>query len=48
VLKQAGRILPFLDGTTPEQIMTTVQTLSERFADYRATAAELKGTGAHR
>ena len=48
VLKQAGRILPFLDGTTPEQIMTTVQALSERFADYRASAAELKGTGAHR
>lgn len=48
VLKENGRILPFLDGTTPEQIMAAVQKLSERFTEYRASAAELKGTGAHR
>jgi 5-methylthioadenosine/S-adenosylhomocysteine deaminase len=48
VLKEGGRILPFQDGSTPEQIMATVQKLSERFAEYRASAAELKGTGAHR
>jgi 5-methylthioadenosine/S-adenosylhomocysteine deaminase len=48
VLKAGGRILPFADGSTAEQIMATVQTLSERFAEHRASAAELKGTGAHR
>lgn len=48
VLKENGRILPFLDGTTPEQIMAAVQQLSERFTEYRTSAAELKGTGAHR
>lgn len=48
ILKEGGRILPFLDGATPEQIMAAVQKLSERFAEYRASAAELKGTGVHR
>jgi 5-methylthioadenosine/S-adenosylhomocysteine deaminase len=47
VLKQGGKVLPFSDGTTPEQIMGAVQTLSEEFAAYRATAPELTGTGAH-
>jgi len=48
VLKQAGRVLPFADGTEPGQIMSAVQVLSERFAVYRASAEELKGTGVHR
>lgn len=48
VLKEAGRILPFADGTRPEEIMAQVQALSEQFAAYRKTAAEVKGTGAHR
>jgi 5-methylthioadenosine/S-adenosylhomocysteine deaminase len=48
VLKEGGCILPFRDGSTPEKIMALVQALGERFAEYRASAAELKGTGAHR
>ena len=48
VLKEAGRVLPFLDGTTPAEIIAATQTLSERFAEYRASAPELRGTGAHR
>lgn len=47
VLKDGGRILPFLDGSTPERIMASTQRLSERFADYARTAPELRGTGAH-
>ena len=48
VLKQSGRILPFADGTTPAGIMAGAQRLSELFAEYRRTAPELRGTGAHR
>ena len=48
VLKEHGQVLPFLDGTTPAAIMEAVQVLSERFAEYRESAVELRGTGAHR
>jgi 5-methylthioadenosine/S-adenosylhomocysteine deaminase len=48
ILKDGGRILPFCDGITPEQIMASTQRLSELFADYRRTAPELRGTGVHR
>lgn len=48
VLKENGRILPFADGTAPEQIMAAVQKLSELFAEHKKTAPELTGTGAHR
>ncbi|UCG31741.1 MAG: amidohydrolase family protein [Phycisphaerales bacterium] len=48
VLKEGGRVLAFLDGSTPERIVAAVRKLSERFAVYRASAPELKGTGAHR
>ncbi len=47
VLKHQGTVLPFADGSTPEQAMTAVQELSERFAAWRETAPELRGTGAH-
>jgi 5-methylthioadenosine/S-adenosylhomocysteine deaminase len=47
VLKQGGRVRPFLDGTTPEQVLAATQKLSELFAEYRRTAPELRGTGAH-
>jgi hypothetical protein len=47
VLKQGGEILPFGDGSTPEEILAAVQTLSEEFAEHREGAPELKGTGAH-
>ncbi len=47
LLKLSGRVLPFSDGHTPENIMGAVQKLSELFAEYRKTAPELKGTGAH-
>ena len=48
VLKEQGRILPFRDGSTPKEIMAAVQTLSERFLEYRAAAPEMSGTGAHK
>ncbi|MEE9295156.1 MAG: amidohydrolase family protein [Phycisphaerae bacterium] len=48
VLKEGGRVLPFEDGSTPQQIMAAVQTLSELFVAYRASAPELSGTGAHK
>jgi len=48
VLKEGGRVQTFLDGSTPAQIIAAVGTLAERFAAYRASAPELKGTGAHR
>ncbi|MBT3220127.1 MAG: amidohydrolase family protein, partial [Proteobacteria bacterium] len=47
LLKQGGKVLPFMDGTTAEDIMSAVQTLSERFADYMESAPALVGTGAH-
>jgi 5-methylthioadenosine/S-adenosylhomocysteine deaminase len=46
-LKHDGRVLPFADGSTPEATMSAVQELSERFAAWRETAPELRGTGAH-
>jgi len=46
--KQGGRVLPFTDGTSPEAILAAAQRLSESFAEYRRTAPELRGTGAHR
>jgi 5-methylthioadenosine/S-adenosylhomocysteine deaminase len=48
VLKQGGRVLPFADGATAAGIMAAAQRLSEHFAEYRLTAPELRGTGAHR
>ncbi len=48
VLKQGGRVLPFLDGSEPRAIMNAVQALSERFVAHQQTAGELRGTGAHR
>ena len=48
VLKQDGRVLPFADGTSPAAIMAAAQRLSEMFTEYRRTAPELRGTGAHR
>jgi 5-methylthioadenosine/S-adenosylhomocysteine deaminase len=47
LVKHDGRILPFQDGTRPETIMAQVQSLSEWYADYRRTAPEARGTGAH-
>jgi len=47
LLKHDGVILPFLDGTRPEAVMAQVQALSEWYADYRRTAPEVRGTGAH-
>jgi 5-methylthioadenosine/S-adenosylhomocysteine deaminase len=47
VLKQGGQVLPFLDGTTAEEVMAAVQTLSERFAAHMETAPALQGTGVH-
>lgn len=48
VAKEHHRLQPFLDGTTPAEITAAVQELSERFATWRRTARELRGTGAHR
>ncbi len=48
VLKQGGRVLPFADGTDAAEIMAAAQRLSELFAEYRLTAPEMRGTGAHR
>ena len=48
VLKQGGRVLPFADGTEAAGIMSAAQRLSELFAEYRLTAPEMRGTGAHR
>ena len=48
LLKENGQVLPFADGSTPSQIMSAAQKLSELFAEYRKTAPELCGTGAHR
>lgn len=48
ILKEAGNILPFVEGTTPQEIMAAVQKLSELFAEYRKSAPGLRGTGAHR
>jgi len=48
ILKQEGRIAPFTDGATPEQIMKDVQLLSERFIVHLESTDELSGTGAHR
>jgi 5-methylthioadenosine/S-adenosylhomocysteine deaminase len=47
LVKHDGRVLPFLDGTRPEDIMAQVQDLSEAFAEYRKDAPEVRGTGAH-
>ena len=48
VLKRDGHVLPFADGTRPGDVLAGAQWLSELFAEYRRTAPELKGTGAHR
>ncbi len=48
ILKQEGRIFPFADGATPEQIMKDVQVLSELFIVHLESTDELSGTGAHR
>ncbi len=48
LLKHEGQVRPFADGSTPRTIMNAVQQLSERFATWRETAPELRGTGAHK
>ncbi|MCD4751268.1 MAG: amidohydrolase family protein, partial [Thermoanaerobaculales bacterium] len=48
ILKKDGRVFPFKDGTTPEQVMKNVQVLSERFILHLDRTDELRGTGAHR
>lgn len=48
ILKKEGRIFPFEDGATPEQVMKNVQILSERFILHLDRTDELRGTGAHR
>jgi len=48
LLKHDGVVLPFLDGTAPESIMSRVQALSEAFAEYRESAPVIRGTGANR
>ncbi len=48
ILKDDGVIKPFIDGTTPEEIMAKVQKLSELYAEYRKSAPEISGTGAHK
>ena len=47
LVKHDGAVLPFLDGTRPDQVMEQIQSLSEWYADYRRTAPEVRGTGAH-
>jgi len=47
LLKTRGQVLPFRDGTRPEEIRAAVQTLSELFIEHQAGADELRGTGAH-
>lgn len=47
LLKHDGRVLPLLDGTEPEAILRDIQSLSEWFMEYRATAPGVTGTGAH-
>jgi len=47
LLKHQGAVLPFADGSTTQATMSAVQELSERFATWRETAPELRGTGAH-
>ncbi len=47
LLKHDGRILPFRDGTRPEEIQRGIQALSAWFMEYRAAAPEVRGTGAH-
>jgi 5-methylthioadenosine/S-adenosylhomocysteine deaminase len=47
VVKHDGAVLPFQDGTRPEDVMASIQALSEWYADYRRTAPEVRGTGAH-
>ncbi len=48
ILKENGKILPFADGTRPDEVMRDVQRLSERFIAHIRTSEELSGTGAHR
>jgi len=47
ILKEAGVVQDFIDGTTPSKIMSDVQKLSELYAEHRKTAPEMKGTGVH-
>ena len=48
VLKRKGKVMPFSDGSTAEEICAAVQTLSEKFAKHMETAPEISGTGAHK
>ena len=47
LLKAHHQVQDFIDGTTPQSIMNSVQTLSEAFAEYRKTAPVISGTGAN-
>jgi len=47
ILKKAGKILPFTDGSTDRSIMGSVQKLSESFAAHQKNADPLTGTGVH-
>jgi 5-methylthioadenosine/S-adenosylhomocysteine deaminase len=48
VLKRRGRVLPFADGTEPLDVAAALQILSERFAEHRAAAPRMSGTGVNR
>lgn len=48
LLKHDGQVLPFLDGTRPDDVMARVQALSEWFVARRDEVPEIIGTGAHR
>lgn len=48
LVKHDGQVLPFLDGSQPAAILAQVQRLSEAFIAHRASAGEVRGTGAHR
>lgn len=47
LLKHDGTILPFLDGTRPEDVLAQGHLLSEWFLEHRQNSPEVRGTGAH-
>ena len=48
LVKHDGVVLPFKDGTRPEDVMAQVQALAEGFVQYQRSAPEVSGTGAPR